>query len=97
VLRLTEEDLEIDFERFKKEFQKIRSRIFKLKKKGRLMTQEVLDEKSSIAIRDGLKNLGMYHAKRPLIEKDGKVIVQDVNTLYYYHNRLNGYGLEAHI
>lgn len=97
LLRLHEEDLIIDFELLKKKFKKLRNRIYKLNKRGEVLIQEVLEDKSSDAIRDGLKNLGMYHPKRPLIEKNGKIIVQNVNALYYYHNRLNGYGLEKYI
>ena len=30
-------------------------------------------------------------------KKRNKVIIQDTNTLYYYHNRMEGYGLEKYI
>ena len=46
----------------------------------------------------GVKNLGMYHSKRPLIlNKEGNIFIQDLNLLYFYHNRLVGYELEDHI
>ena len=46
-------------------------------------------------IAHGLDNLGMYHSKRPLIRnKSGQLVSEDLNCLFYYHNRLVGYGLE---
>jgi glycerol-3-phosphate O-acyltransferase len=39
--------------------------------------------------------VGMYHAKRPLVKNEGgNIETQDLSLLYYYHNRLEGYGLE---
>ena len=31
------------------------------------------------------------------MNKEGNIITRDFNTLYYYHNRLNGYELEKFI
>jgi glycerol-3-phosphate O-acyltransferase len=46
-------------------------------------------------INHGLENVGMYHAKRPLIkDKAGNLVTEDMSLLYFYHNRLHGYGLE---
>ena len=46
----------------------------------------------------GLNNLGMYHAKRPLLmNEQGDIITQDLNLLYFYHNRLVGYNLEKYV
>jgi glycerol-3-phosphate O-acyltransferase len=46
----------------------------------------------------GIKNVGMYHSKRTLLRnKKGDVTTEDMNTLFYYHNRLVGYDLEKHI
>lgn len=97
VLRLPDEDLEIDYEEFKRAFKKLRKQVFKLEKKGKISTTDHLREKADIAIKEGLKNIGMYHAKRPIILRKNKIIVQDANTLYYYHNRMEGYGLEKHV
>jgi len=44
-----------------------------------------------------VENVGLYHAQRPLIMKNGNIVIQNMNTLYYYHNRMDGYGLENYI
>ena len=46
--------------------------------------------------KDGCDKLGVYHAKKPLlVTENGDLLIQDLLTLFYYHNRLTGYGLEA--
>jgi glycerol-3-phosphate O-acyltransferase len=46
-------------------------------------------------ISHGLENVGNFHLKRPLLmDKKGSIITKDLNTLYFYHNRLVGYDLE---
>ena len=97
VLRLPEEDLVIDYADFKKAFKKLRKQILKQEKKGKVGIAEHLRDKADEAIKEGLRNLGMYHAARPVILRKDKIIVQEPNTLYYYHNRMEGYGLEKHI
>ena len=49
-------------------------------------------------VNTGVNNLGMYHAKRPiLLNQEGKIITQDLNLLYFYHNRLVGYNLDHYV
>ena len=97
VLRLPEEDLELDYESFRKEFKKLRKQLLKLERKGKICLANHLRDKSDLAIKEGLRNLGMYQAKRPVIMRKNRIIIQDTSTLYYYHNRMDGYGLEKHI
>ena len=97
VLRLADEELEIDYEEFKEAYKKLRDRIIKLHKEGKVDVADHMKERATISILDGINNVGMYHAKRPLIMKNNKIIIQDPNTLYYYHNRMEGYELEKYI
>ncbi len=97
VLRLPDEDLLLDYDEFKENYKRLKKRIEKLRKKGLVNIANHMKEKADKSILHGLKNLGLYHDKRPLIRKKDKIIIQDTNTLYYYHNRMNGYGLEKFI
>lgn len=97
VLRLPDEDLVLDYEEFKDNFKKLRTRLEKIHKKGQVDMADHMKKKATNAIEHGLQNVGLYHDQRPLIKKGDKIIVQDTNTLYYYHNRMNGYGLEKYI
>lgn len=45
-------------------------------------------------IQDGISKLGTFHVKKPLrLNKEGKVVSENFMLLYFYHNRLEGYGL----
>ena len=53
------------------------------------------DNDTMTIIEHGVNNLGLYHAKRPLKFFDERTLTSDnINLLYYYHNRLVGYELE---
>ncbi|WP_420577599.1 1-acyl-sn-glycerol-3-phosphate acyltransferase [Ekhidna sp.] len=97
VLRLPDEDLILDYEEFKANFKKLRTKLEKIHKKGQVDMADHMKKRATNAIEHGLQNVGLYHDQRPLIKKGDKIIVQDTNTLYYYHNRMNGYGLEKYI
>lgn len=97
-LRLPEEDLFIDYEIFKEAFQKLRKEIYNLKKRNKINIAAHLKGPLDDVIKIGIDNVGMYHSKRPLLfNKTGAIITGDLNTLYYYHNRLIGYDLEKFI
>ncbi|MFY0687639.1 MAG: 1-acyl-sn-glycerol-3-phosphate acyltransferase [Cyclobacteriaceae bacterium] len=97
LMRVPDEDLILDYEEFRKKWKDIRKQIKKLNKKAQVGIENDLLLKSDEAIRIGLENIGMYHAQRPLTKKENKIIINDPATLFYYHNRLEGYGLEKHI
>lgn len=97
ILRLPDEDLVLDYEEFKSNFKKLRNQINKLNKKGQVDMSNHMRKKAEKAITDGLENVGLYHDQRPLVRKGDKIIINDTNTLFYYHNRMNGYGLEKSI
>lgn len=44
-------------------------------------------------IENGLKNIGVYHDKKPLVEKNGYITSQDFKLLYFYHNRMVHYNI----
>lgn len=48
-------------------------------------------------ISKGMENLGVYHAKMPLVQnEDGDFQSEDIKLLYFYHNRTVGYDLHKH-
>ena len=95
LLRLPEEDIFLVYEEFKNECQKVLAKIHELESEGKVQTAPHLDTDIDSIISHGLANVGMYHAKRPLVKNEGGYIeTQDLSLLYYYHNRLDGYDLE---
>ncbi len=98
LMRLPEDELIIPYEEFYSTFQNLLNRVHKMYNKGKVSISPSLTGDPDEIIRQGLKNVGMYHAKRPLlINKQGDLTTQDINLLFYYHNRLVGYNLEQYV
>src|SRR5690606_2584626 len=98
LLRLPEEDLELPYEEFRNSCKQVRKRIYDLKLEKKMNHATHLKGDIDLVIRHGLENVGIFHLKRPLLfNKEGNIITRDLNTLYYYHNRLVGYDLEKFV
>lgn len=97
LLRLPEEDIEISYDSFKATCEKLLEEITELEAEGKVQIAPHMKEGIDKIIDHGLANVGMYHAKRPLVKnQDGNIVTQDLSLLYFYHNRLVGYELEKH-
>lgn len=98
LLRIPEELIELPYDEFANNVRRVRKRIFKLQKKGRISSAPHLEGNIDDVIDHGLTNVGLYHTLRPLKKnKAGNIITKDLARLYYYHNRLKGYDLERKI
>ncbi|MCU0317871.1 MAG: 1-acyl-sn-glycerol-3-phosphate acyltransferase [Amoebophilaceae bacterium] len=99
LLQLPLEKLVIPYVKLELAFAHLRVVILDLYKAGRLQVEPSLPTESlDTLVQQGLNNLGLYHSKRPLLQNQaGDVITQDLGTLLYYHNRLQGYALEKYI
>nr|MBI1228684.1 glycerol-3-phosphate acyltransferase [Cytophagales bacterium] len=95
LLKVPEEDISIPYAFFRTECQRVLQRIMELKEEGKVHTAPHLGVDIDQLIAHGLDNVGMYHAKRPLIKThNNEIVTEDMNLLYYYHNRLEGYELD---
>jgi len=96
LLRIPVEELVISYDQFKVAFLDMKKRILMLENKGRIHLADHLKMKDvDTLIEIGVNNVGIFHAKRPLLfNKDRDITTQDLKTLYYYRNRLDGYDLE---
>ena len=95
LLRLPEDELVIPYHEFKRVCDQLRQEIFRLHRADKVNIAEHLERELDAVITHGINNVGMYHAKRPLLKnKEGNIVTMDLDTLYYYHNRLQGYDLE---
>ncbi|MFT6827676.1 MAG: glycerol-3-phosphate O-acyltransferase [Roseivirga sp.] len=98
LLRIPDEDQVIPYEEFRIVFDRILARVYEMYNKGEISVSPYLTGDPEKIINHGLTNVGMYHAKRPLIKnKNGDITTQDLNLLFYYHNRLVGYNLESYV
>jgi glycerol-3-phosphate O-acyltransferase len=98
LLRLPEEDLELEYSEFRETFKRVRKKIYELKDQNKVYYATHLKGKVDQVIKLGIENVGIFHLKRPLLKnKKGNIITKDLTVLYYYHNRLVGYDLEQYI
>ena len=99
LLRIPIDDLVIPYAEFKETFTHLRETIFLMEKEGEIQSSDQLShEDIEELIKFGINNVGIFHTKRPLIiNREGNISTMDMNTLYYYRNRLDGYGLENYI
>jgi glycerol-3-phosphate O-acyltransferase len=75
--------------------KKVRKEIYRLKEENKVYHATHIKGELDVVIRRGLDNVGIFHLKRPLLKnRKGNIVTQDLNVLYYYHNRLVGYDLE---
>lgn len=95
LIRLPEDDISIPYEDFKAACQLILDRILELKAQKMIDVAPHMMKSMDEIIAHGIDNVGMYHAKRPIIrDRNGNIATEDMSLLYFYHNRLHGYGLE---
>ena len=98
LLRIPEEDRQLPVRQYMEVFERILDKLWQMKAQERVMMAEHMKQDPMDILRHGIKNLGLYHAKRPLsFLKGGDLTSENLNLLYYYHNRLEGYGLEKYI
>ncbi len=63
--------------------------------KGEIKLSEQIHLPSNELIDDALKNLGVYHARTPLVRrKNATLASEDFRLLYFYHNRLQDYNIK---
>lgn len=95
LIRLPEEEIVLSFEEFKSACQLVYDRILELRADHQIKIAPHMKRGMEQIIAHGLDNVGMYHAKRPLLRnQSGDIVTEDMSLLYFYHNRLHGYGLE---
>ncbi|MEL6624571.1 MAG: 1-acyl-sn-glycerol-3-phosphate acyltransferase [Bacteroidota bacterium] len=96
ILRLPPDERNLDLTEYRKVLERVYQRLRELSDQGKVkLPTHMLNDPMSI-IEYGIKNLGIYHPKRPIKMKDDQILtLNNMNLIYYYHNRLVGYELES--
>jgi glycerol-3-phosphate O-acyltransferase len=92
-LRLSDSQRIVQQERFYVEAERCYHMIRKAADQGKLHLSDALrcgDVK--IWVEDGLRQLGLFHDAKVVKASSGVFTTEDMNLLYYYRNRLTGYG-----
>lgn len=98
LLRLPEEDRVIPMRIFADVIGKLRDRLKEMEDAQEVKLAPHMYGDVSRLIRHGMSNLGMYHPKKALKENEaGDITCEDMNLLYFYHNRMDCYELEPYV
>lgn len=98
LLRLPTDDFVFPIESFTSAIEAVQAGLFELEEKGRLKLSEAIRLPAAELVEDGMKNLGVYHLRKPLLyNKKGDIESDDFSTLLYYHNRLENFGLTKRV
>ena len=67
-------------------------------KEGRIVLNPALQGRSTAdVVGEALRYFGSYHVHHVVERRGDRVFAADMNLLYFYHNRLNGHGLETRL
>ncbi len=96
LLQLHREQLVIPYAKLEATFARFKAAILQLHSADKVQVEPALQGTNVAAmVQHGLRNLGLYHTQRPLLQNQaGGITTQDLRTLWYYHNRLQGYDLD---
>ncbi len=73
----------------------LKNQLLKMEKAGDIKLSEQIRWELDDLIADGIKRLGNYHLHKPLrYNKKGQIVSESFKLLYFYHNRLENYGLQ---
>ena len=98
LLRLPPDDYVFPLATFTAAVAAIQAVLFEYEEKGRLKLSDPIRLSPEELVQDGIKNLGVYHVHRPLLfNKNKDIESDDFNVLFFYHNRLENFGLTKRV
>ena len=94
ILKLPNDELEIEVIYFKKFYNKAIKVIQELASNNKIKLSDEISYPIDKQIKIGCGSLGLYHPIRPVQLKNNTIKIKNIKMLYYYHNRLVGFNLK---
>ncbi len=95
ILRLPPDDYVFPLRAVSEVIEQLQTRLFEWEKAEKIHLSPEIRTDVPTLVKTGVKNLGIYHTELPLtFNRDGDIVCSSFRLLYYYHNRLENYGLE---
>ena len=95
IIQLPEEEYTFDWDSLVNGGRELQQALIHYRNQEKVRLSDILLQDIEELLADGIKNIGIFHAEKPLYQdKKGKVRSQSFKLLYFYHNRLEGYQLE---
>ena len=95
VLRLPKDDCIILKSKFFQNIEILRNELLKMEEQEQIQLSDIVRNATiEELVEHGVKNVGTFHLKKAIkFDDEGDLVSEDMNLLYYYHNRLEGYNL----
>ena len=97
LVNLPKEKAQIDYHYFVTIIGRLQAELLQWEKDGKIKLSPETRWDPERIIKDGIKNLGIYHVQKPLTMKNDKIWSESLKVLYYYHNRIKIYELDKYI
>ncbi|MDZ7880059.1 MAG: 1-acyl-sn-glycerol-3-phosphate acyltransferase [Saprospiraceae bacterium] len=98
LLRLSPDDYIFPLTTFTAAVTAVQTLLIEFEEKGRLKLSDAIRLSPEELVQDGMKNLGVYHVRKPLLfNRKGDIESDDFNVLFFYHNRLENFGLTKRV
>jgi glycerol-3-phosphate O-acyltransferase len=95
LLKYKESELELSRSELEEGVAQLKTLVLQLENEGHLFLDETIHHKTASEIlHSGLRNLGCFHIDKVIYLVNNKVKTQNARLLFFYSNRLNGFGLE---
>ncbi|MBN8679595.1 MAG: 1-acyl-sn-glycerol-3-phosphate acyltransferase [Chitinophagales bacterium] len=95
ILRLPPDDYLFPFRAVEEVVEQMQAKLLDMESHGKIKLAPEMHLTPAEIVRDGVKNLGIYHTEKPLMfTKEGDIVSSDFRVLYFYHNRLSKYNIQ---
>ncbi len=93
LLRTPTEDISIPEQLLYETISKVKEHLKEMANNGELQLSPELRWSVDKIVEHGMRNVNLYHVASPVKKRGNEFGTEDLKLLYYYHNRLEGYGL----
>lgn len=97
LLRTPVEDISLPYTVVAEGVSRLKEKLKQMYDAGEVLISPELRWNVDKIIEHGMRNINLYHTASPLTHEGDKIGTEDLKLLYYYHNRLDGYGLEKEL
>ena len=94
ILRTPAEDISIPYAEVTEAISRVKEKLKEKYEEGEVLISPELRWNVDKIIDHGMRNINMYHTASPITKSGDNMGSEDLKLLYYYHNRLEGYGLD---
>jgi glycerol-3-phosphate O-acyltransferase len=99
LLRTPPEELKIPADDLNRIIETLKDRLKEMNKNNMVLLSPEIRFTTEKLIDHGMSNINLFHANSPLLRSNDSshYYSEDIKLLYYYHNRIEGYGLEKYV